>query len=313
MRLIEKEIVCPQALLDHARGAGPVRTAVVGADSLLALESARLATEAGLIEPVLGGAPASIRTHAAAIGWDVGAFEIAPAASEDEGAAIGAALAGEGSVGAIMKGHVHTDTLTAAILAPEAGLRTGRRMSHVFHMTAPQSERPLLITDAALNIAPDLKTKKAIVENAVDLCHALGVAVPKIAILSATETPNERMPSSTDAKAIFDWAPEAVSNASVFGPLAFDNVVSRKAALLKGVDHPAAGDADVVVAPTIECGNALFKMMVYFMGACAAGVVLGGRIPVMLTSRADAPAARLGSAALAVIAARGATGARSGP
>lgn len=310
--LNRREIVCPAALLDRARGGDAVRTAVIGADSPLALESARLAVDAGLIEPVLVGAPEAIRVHCEALAWDVGAFEIVPAATEREAAARGARLVADGSVGAVMKGHVHTDTLMAALLAPEAGLRLGRRMSHVFHTTVPQSERPLLITDAALNVAPNIETKKAIVENAVDLCHWLGIAEPRLAVLSASETPNERMPSSMEAKAVTEWAAKALPGASVYGPLAFDNIVSREAALFKGIDHPVAGDADVVVVPSIECGNALFKMMVYFMGACCAGVVLGGRIPIMLTSRADAPAARLGSAALAVIAARQLRGAAGG-
>lgn len=305
------EIICPSRLLERARGADPVRTAIVGADSELALESARLAGDAGLIEPVLIGAPEGIRTRADALGWDIGATEIAPAWSEAEAAALAAQLGAEGRIGAVMKGHVHTDTLMAAILR-ETGLRTGRRMSHIFHMTLPQSDRALLITDAALNIAPNLEIKKEILANAVDLCHALGITEPKVAVLSASEIPTERMPSSIEAKTITDWATKAVAGASVYGPLAFDNVVSREAALSKGIDHPVAGDADVVVVPSIECGNALFKVMVYFMGACAAGVVVGGRIPVMLTSRADGPAARLGSAALAVIAARGAPGIQPG-
>lgn len=307
----KQEIICPDGLLDRARRLEPVRTAVVGADSALALQSARLAAEAGIIEPVLIGVPEAIRAKAEEIGWTPGRDAIEPAADEREAAVLGARLAAEGRVGAIMKGHVHTDMLMAAIFAEKA-LRTGRRMSHVFHLTVPHSEKPLLITDAALNIAPDLETKKAIVANAVGLCHSLGMAGPKVAVLSASETPHPRMPSSMDAKALTDWAREAVPGASAFGPVAFDNVVSREAALIKGIDHPVAGDADVVVVPSIECGNALFKMMVYFMGACAAGVVLGGRIPVMLTSRADDPAARLGSAALAVIAARGTTGACAG-
>lgn len=307
----KQEIICPDRLLEQARRVEPVRTAVIGADSSLALQSARLAQEAGIVEPVLIGSPGGIREKAAEIGWSVDSVAIEPAADEREAAARGARLAAEGRVGAIMKGHVHTDTLMAAIFG-EKSLRTGRRMSHVFHLTVPHSERPLLITDAALNIAPDLETKKAIIANAVDLCHSLGMEEPKIAVLSASETPHPRMPSSMEAKALTEWAAESVPGASALGPVAFDNVVSREAALIKGIDHPVAGDADVVVVPSIECGNALFKMMVYFMGACAAGVVLGGRIPVMLTSRADDPAARLGSAALAVIAARGAESGHAG-
>ena len=305
--LSTREILCPDNLLRMAQGAGPLRTAVVGADSALALDSARLAADAGLIEPVLVGDAARIAAAAAEIGWDIAGLSVEPAAAEDEMAAIAARLGGEGKVAALMKGHIHTDTLMAAVLAPGAGLRTERRMSHIFHMSFPGSDRPLLITDAALNIAPNLETKKAILLSAVDLAKALGMATPRVAVLSASETPNERMPSSVEARDLSLWAETAVPDALVLGPLAFDNVVSAEAARLKGIDHPVAGNADVVLVPSIECGNALFKAMVYLNSACAAGVVVGGRIPVMLTSRADAPSARLASAALAVIAARGGT------
>jgi phosphate acetyltransferase len=188
----------------------------------------------------------------------------------------------------------------AALLSPQAGIRTGRRMTHAFHMSVAGFERALVIADAALNVAPDLETKQAIIENSIDLARAAGVAEPNVALLSASETVSERMPSSADAAALTQWAAQ-LPDAQIFGPLAFDNIVSRQAALMKGIDHPVAGDADIVVVPNIECGNALYKMMVYFLGACAAGLVLGGRIPVILTSRADPPAARLASAALAVL------------
>lgn len=306
--LSTRDVVCPRILLDQARGGSPVRTVVAGADSAPALESARLAAEAGLIEPILVGAEAAMRRQADRLGWDIGGCERIEAAGEAAVSHAAAALAGRGAAAAVMKGHVHTDALMAALLAPEAGIRTGRRLSHLFHMTVPDSERVLIITDAALNVAPDLKTKQAIVENAIDLCRALGLERPHIAVLSATETPSERMPSSLDAAALTRWAEERRLAARVFGPVAFDNIVSRDAALLKGIEHPVAGNADVVVVPNIECGNALFKMMVYFMSACAAGIVLGGRIPIMLTSRADPPAARLASAALAVLAARARAG-----
>ena len=202
----------------------------------------------------------------------------------------------------MMKGHVHTDTLIGAILR-QPGLRTGRRMGHVFYMTIARSEQALLIIDAALDIAPGLKTKRTIVRNAVDLCHTLGIAEPKIEILSASETLRDRMPSSIEVKAITDRAMDVVPGASVFGPPAF-NTISRGAALLKGIEHPVAGDADVVV-PSMECGNVPFETMVCFMGACTVAVVVGGSTPVMLTSHADGPAARLGLDPLAVIAARG--------
>ena len=292
---------CPPGLLERAAGSRPVRTIIAGADSAMAMESALAATKAGLIEPVFVGRGPVVLEKAGELGWDIGAFDRHEAAGEHGVAAETARLAGAGACGAVMKGHVHTDIFMAALLTPEAGIRTGRRMTHAFHMSVAGFERPLIIADAALNVAPDIKTKQAIIENSIDLARAAGVAEPNVALLSATESISEQMPSSGDAAALTQWAAEHLPGVRVFGPLAFDNIVSREAALMKGIDHPVAGDTDIVIVPNIECGNALFKMMVYFMGACAAGLVLGGRIPVMLTSRADPPAARLASAALAVL------------
>ena len=291
---------CPPGLLQRAAGCRPVRTIVAGADSAMAMESALAATEAGLIEPVFVGRGPVVLEKAGALGWDIAGFDRYEAAGEHSVAAEAARLAGAGAGQAVMKGHVHTDIFMAALLTPEAGIRTGRRMTHAFHMSVAGFERALVIADAALNVAPDIKTKQAIIENSIELARAAGVPEPKVALLSATESVSERMPSSADAAALTQWAAH-LPDVQVFGPLAFDNIVSREAALMKGIDHPVAGDTDIVIVPNIECGNALFKMMVYFMGACAAGLVLGGRIPVMLTSRADPPAARLASAALAVL------------
>ena len=291
---------CPPELLERAAGCRPVRTIVAGADSAMAMESALAATDAGLIEPVFVGRGPVVLEKAGELGWDIAGFDRFEAAGEHSVAAEAARLAGTGAGQAVMKGHVHTDIFMAALLTPEAGIRTGRRMTHAFHMSVAGFERALVIADAALNVAPDIKTKQAIIENSIVLARAAGVREPKVALLSATESVSERMPSSADAAALTQWAAH-LPGVQVFGPLAFDNIVSREAALMKGIDHPVAGDTDIVIVPNIECGNALFKMMVYFMGACAAGLVLGGRIPVMLTSRADPPAARLASAALAVL------------
>ncbi len=292
---------CPPELLGRAAGLRPVRTIIAGADSAMAMESALAATDAGLIEPVFVGHGPAILEKAEELDWDIGAFDRIEAAGEQAAAAVTARLVGAGAGEAVMKGHVHTDTFMAALLTPEAGIRTSRRMTHAFHMSVANFKRPLIIADAALNVAPDIKTKQAIIENSIDLARAAGVAEPNVALLSATEIVNERMPSSIEAAELTKWAEKHLPGASVFGPLAFDNIASRDAALAKGIDHPVAGDADIVVVPNIECGNALFKMMVYFMGACAGGLVLGGRLPIMLTSRADPPAARLASAALAVL------------
>lgn len=293
---------CPPELLEAARGRTRIRTAVVNAGNDVVMESVRDAVAAGLIEPLLIGDPDAIGRHGEALGFDVGAFTVDPAADEASAAAQAAAHAAAGEVGAIMKGHVHTDVFMKALLDKQYGLRTGRRLSHVFHMTTPLREGALLISDGALNTHPDLETKKAILLNAVELAHALGNARPRVALLSATEEPTDRIPSSVEAAALRDWARENAPGAEVEGPLAFDLAVSPEAARIKGIDSPVAGRAEILIAPDIVSGNALFKMMVHFMGACAAGIVMGAKVPILLTSRADPPAARLASAALAVIA-----------
>ncbi|RMF05837.1 MAG: bifunctional enoyl-CoA hydratase/phosphate acetyltransferase [Alphaproteobacteria bacterium] len=294
-------VQCPPELLEAARGAGPLRTAVVSAGNAVVMESVRDAVEAGLIEPLLIGDPEDIKVHGAALGFDAERFTLDAAADEESAARKGAQHAAAGRVGAIMKGHVHTDVFMRVLLDKQYGLRTGRRLSHVFYMARPGDHAPLLITDGALNTHPDLETKKAILQNAVELAHALGITVPHVALLSATEEPSDAIPSSIEASRLCAWARDNLAGAEVEGPLAFDLAVSPEAARIKGVTAPVAGRADVILVPDIVSGNALFKMMVHFMGACAAGIVLGARVPILLTSRADPPAARLASAALAVI------------
>lgn len=295
------DVQCPPALLEAARGFAPLRTAVVNAGTDVVLESVRDCVEAGLIEPLLIGDPEDIRAGADKLGWDISAFAIDVAVDEEDAAAKGAAHAGAGRVDAILKGHVHTDVFMRAVLDKQYALRTGRRFSHVFHMTAPGRGKPLFISDGALNTHPDLETRKAILLNAVDLAHALGVARPHVALLSATEEPSDAIPSSVEAAELAAWAKDNVRQAVVDGPVAFDIAVSAEAAQIKGIAAPGAGQADIIIVPDIVAGNALFKMMVHFMGACAAGIVLGAKVPILLTSRSDPPAARLASAALAVI------------
>ena len=295
------DVQCPPALLEAARGFAPLRTAVVNAGTDVVLESVRDCVEAGLIEPLLIGDPEDIRAGADKLGWDISAFAIDVAVDEADAAAKGAAHAGAGRVDAILKGHVHTDVFMRAVLDKQYALRTGRRLSHVFHMTAPGHGKPLFISDGALNTHPDLETRKAILLNAVDLAHALGVARPHVALLSATEEPSDAIPSSVEAAELAAWAKDNVRQAVVDGPVAFDIAVSAEAAQIKGIAAPGAGQADIIIVPDIVSGNALFKMMVHFMGACAAGIVLGAKVPILLTSRSDPPAARLASAALAVI------------
>jgi phosphate acetyltransferase len=299
--LSSRPFQCPSALLARAQSAPPVRTAIASAGAGLPLESARLAVEAGVMEPLLVGDRDAITAAAERIDWDIDGFEIVDAADEATAGMAAAKLCGDGAADALMKGHIHTDAFVRGILSRDSGLRTGRRLTHVFHMTVPDDDKALLITDAAINVAPDIETRLQAAANAVDLAIALGIESPKVAVLSASEEATETMPSTLDAAEITARAVSAIPNASVYGPLAFDNAVSPEAAALKGIDHPVAGHADILLVPTIETGNALFKIMVYFMSACAAGIVMGAKVPAILTSRADPPEARLAAAAIASI------------
>ncbi len=292
----------PAHLMDKARGAPRLTMAVAGAGHPVAMESARRAAEAGLVEPVLVGDADAIRAIARDMGWNIGGVRIVAAGDESKAAETAAMLAGGGEVASLMKGHVHTDALMRAVLSRAAGLRTGRRISHIFHMTVPGRDRVMHITDAAINVQPGIDDKLDIVLNAVDVAHALGTAKPRVAVLSGAETVNAAMPSSVEAAEVVKRANNgAVQGALVDGPLSFDNAVSPEAAAIKGVDSPVAGRADILVVPNLESGNFLYKQMVYFMSATAAGIVIGARVPIVLTSRADPPEARLAAAALAAI------------
>jgi phosphate acetyltransferase len=294
---------CPKYLLQLAADLPPTPTALVGAHAALPLESAKLGFEQGLITPVLVGDGKAIRETADSIKWDISKLRVVDTTSETDTADTAAALARDGDVTALMKGQIHTDTFMLGILKRESGLRTGRRLTHIFHMTIPGSDRPLMITDGAVNVAPNIDTRLQAAQNAIDLAHALGNKDPKVAVLSGTEEKSESMPSSMEAAEITERAASEITGGQVYGPLAFDNAVSVEAAKLKKITHPVAGHADILLVPNIETGNALFKMMVYFMNGCAAGIVLGAKVPVILTSRADPPEARIASAALANIAA----------
>jgi phosphotransacetylase len=292
----------PAYLLERAEGLGPIPMAVAGAGHPLAMMSARQATEAGLIDPVLVGDATAIGAIAADMEWDVSQIRVVAAEGEDGACQTAAALAAGGEAAALMKGHVHSDAIMRAVLKREAGLRTESRASHVFHMTVPGRDRVLFITDAAMNVAPDADAKLDIIRNAVAAAQALGNLEPRVALLSASETATESMPSSTKAAEVARRASDgAIQGALVDGPLAFDNAVSPEAAELKGIGGPVAGRADILVASNIEMANGLVKMMVYFMSALAAGVVMGIRVPIALTSRADPPEARLAAAAVAAI------------
>lgn len=292
--------VCPPHLIEAARLREPLPVAVAAANSPVALESARRAQEQGVMEPVLVGFEDIIHRLADAMDWDLDGVRIVPARDEADAAARAVALARSGEVGAVMKGHLHTDTLLLAALDKTRGLRTGRRFTHAFNISIP-GWRDLIVSDCAVNIAPNLDTKLDIIRNAVDLAHALGNANPRVAILSCTEEVTERVQSAMDAAELTRrCAAGAVEGAQVFGPLAFDLAVSEEAVRIKGFEgNPVAGRADILVVPSIETGNALFKTMVHFLGATAAGIVLGATVPILLTSRADPPEARIASAAIA--------------
>jgi phosphate acetyltransferase len=300
-----KEPELPEALLASLKGVDPVRCVIVGAGSKLALETAVEARRLGLADPILVGPAADIARTAEEIGCDLGDFVTIDAADEAAISAVSAEAARDHEAGFVIKGSVHTDAYLRAFLSGKAGFRTDKLASHVFHMTAPGLRKPLLISDAAFNVAPSIGQRLKIAANAIDVAHSVGIEAPDIAVLSATESVIESMPSSVDAHEIAEAINrDHAGRAHAFGPVAFDLAVSASAAATKAYDNPAAGNTDILLTPTIEVGNALFKMMVYFSGACAAGIVYGLKVPLVLTSRADPVAARLASIALAAKASR---------
>jgi phosphate acetyltransferase/phosphate butyryltransferase len=287
------------------RLAPPLLTAVVHPVDRNSLLGAVEAARAGLIVPVLVGPEAKIRAVAAAEGIDLAPYRLVATRHSHEAAERAVAMARAGEVEALMKGSLHTDELMREVVAKETGLRTARRITHVFVMDVPTCPRSLFITDAAINIAPDLMTKRDIVQNAIDLAHVLGVAVPKVAILSAVETPTPEITSTIDAAALCKMAErKQITGGLLDGPLAFDNAISEEAAKIKGIESPVAGQADILVVPDLESGNMLAKQLEYLGEAQAAGIVLGARVPIVLTSRADSPATRMASCAVALVFAR---------
>jgi len=234
--------------------------------------------------------------------FDISEFEIINEGVENNTAKVAAKLASNKKVKIIVKGHIHTDVLMKEVFKREYNLIGKTRLSHIWHMTLEKDDKPLIITDGALNVNPNVKTKMHILKNVVDFCHRINIPKPKISVLSATEEVLDSMQSSIEAKEITDLAQKENLNADIFGPLAFDNSISKKSAAIKGIKHTVAGEADVLLVPNVETGNALVKMMIYFMGACAAGVVVGGNVPIVITSRSDDATARLASIAAAVVA-----------
>jgi phosphotransacetylase/acyl dehydratase len=289
-------------LIEATRHIDALRTAVVHPCDELSLTGALDAMSQGLIEAVLVGPESKIRRTAESIGRGLDGIEIVDAPHSHAAAVLAVALARSGKVRALMKGALHTDELMAAVVDAASGLRTERRMSHVFALDVPTYPKPLLLTDAAINIDPDLLDKRDIVQNAVDLAHALGVSLPKVAVLSAVETVYPKIKSTVEAAALCKMLDRGqITGALVDGPLAFDNAISRASAAVKHLVSPVAGDADILVVPDLESGNMLVKQLVYLAGAEAAGIVLGARVPIVLTSRSDDVLSRLASCALAVL------------
>jgi phosphate acetyltransferase len=288
--------------LERCKHLPAITTAVVWPLSEVALKGTVEAATEGLIEPTLIGDARLMNALAAKIHVDISRFPVLQAETETQAAELGVKMCRSGDAQAMMKGSLHTDELMKAAMARDTGLRTARRISHVFIMDTPAYARTLLITDAAINIAPELEDKVHIVQNAIDLAHALGIPEPKVALLSAVETVNPKIKSTLDAAALCKMADRGqITGGILDGPLAFDTAVSVKAASIKNLVSPVTGQADILVVPDLESGNMLAKQLEYLGGAQLAGIVLGARVPTILTSRADSAETRLTSCAVAVL------------
>ncbi len=299
--LSNKKIVCPNNLIKVAKKTGTVDAAIVNAGEIFPMESVHKAVQHNLINPIFIGNENEIKKYAEKLKWDISKYKIINEKDENTTAPIAAKLASQGIVKIIVKGHIHTDILMKAVLKRDLNLIGKKRLSHVWHMTLDKDDKPFIITDGVVNVLPKLEVKMHILRNAVTFANKIGISRPKVAILSATEEIIESVPSSIEADLITKKAKEENINADVFGPLAFDNSVSKKSAAIKKIKNEVSGNTDILLVPNVETGNALVKMMIYFMGACAAGVVVGGRVPVVITSRSDEAEARLASIAAAVV------------
>jgi phosphate acetyltransferase len=300
--LSDKQIECPNNLLKAAKDKKNIVAAIVNAGKPLPMHSAMEAVKKDLIIPIFIGDKKEINKCAAQLNWDISKFEIVHEPAENNTASIAAKLASENKVRIIVNGHIHTDILMKEVLKRNYALIGKKRLSHVWHMTIEKDDSPLIITDGVLNVMPNIKTKMHILKNSIDFANRIGIKTPKVSVLSATEEVLESVPSSLEAKEITKLAKDENLNADVFGPLAFDNSISKKSASIKNIKNNVAGQANILLVPSVETGNALVKMMIYFMGACAAGVVIGGKVPVVITSRSDEAQARMASIAAAVVA-----------
>ena len=292
----------PEDLKNKALETPNIPAAVVCPNQESILSAVKESVDINLINPILIGNKKMINETASKINLDISEYNIVETENEEESASVACKMSNENKTKIIIKGNLHTDILMRCYLKKEFNLLDGKRLSHIWHMTTPQLKRPLFITDGALNVLPRIDIKLQILNNAVQFCNKLGIETPKVAILSGTEDPIDSMPSSVEAKKVMELSIEQKINAIVHGPLAFDNAVSKEAAKTKKIENEVAGKADILLVPNLETGNSLSKMMVYFMDACAAGIVIGGKIPVVVPSRADSKISKLASIMAAVVA-----------
>jgi len=302
--LTKKEALIPNNLISLAIKTPNIPAGIVCADHNSSMDSAKKAVELNLIKPIFIGNKNAIIEKAKLCNWDIGKYEIIDSSNEKDAAIAGAELARENKIKIMIKGNLHTDVLMKTYLKKEFSLIEGKRLSHIWHMTLSEDDKPLFITDGALNVAPRIEVKMHILKNVIKFANQINISKPRVAILSGTEDPIESMPSSLEAKELMDRAINENIQAYVHGPLAFDNAISPDAASIKNISNEVAGQADILLVPNLETGNSLSKIMVHFMGACAAGFIVGGKVPVVVTSRADSSASRIASIAASVIAAQ---------
>ena len=294
--------VVPESLIFLAQKTPKIPAAIVCAHHNYTMESAKQASDLGLITPTFIGKKKLIQKEALELSWDISNYEMIHHENDKDAATTGAKLSKDNKIKIIIKGNLHTDILMRIYLKKEFGLIEGKRLSHIWHMTTNEKSKPLFITDGALNVAPRIDVKMHILNNVINFAKKINISKPRVAVLSGTEDPIKSMPSSMEAKEIMERAQNNNIDAYIHGPLAFDNAISPNAAKIKMINNEVAGRADILLVPNLETGNALSKMMVHFMGACAAGFIVGGKVPVVVTSRADSAASRLASIAASIIA-----------
>ena len=295
--------IVPENLIFLAQKTPNIPVAIICAHHVSSMESAKQACDLKLIDPIFVGKKDLVQKEADKLNWGINTYTIINTDNDQDAAIIAAELARDNKIKVMIKGNLHTDILMKVYLKKEFGLIKGKRLSHIWHMTMNEKFKPLFITDGALNVSPRIDVKMHILNNVIEFAKKINILKPRVAVLSGTEDPIDSMPSSIEAKEIMVRAQRENIDAYVHGPLAFDIAVSPEAAEIKKIQNEVAGKADILLVPNLETGNALSKIMVYFMGACAAGFVVGGKVPVVVTSRADNAASRLSSIAASIIAA----------